>query len=102
MENVNRQQWPVFAWTCVIIALLLLLKAWALKPLYIDATVRQRTMTLIEGTAARKGWLLSGVELQQVRWGSARFVYRSHVRGDDTIECYKLNLYNGALTPCAK
>ena len=81
-------------------ALALLVRAWAMHPLYIHGKTRHRVQTVIEGTAAREGWLLSDMSLQLVAGSVVHVLHHAHIRGEDQIRCYYLNIYNGSLRPC--
>jgi capsular polysaccharide biosynthesis protein len=100
MENLNKNQWLIFWITVVVIACVLMLRLWALKPLYTNPEMRNRVQTLIQATANREGWLLSGITIHQIQSDTVQLMYRSYVRGEDQISCHTLSLTTGLLSLC--
>jgi len=96
----DRRSWQIYTAVCIITVLVLFFRAWAIGPLYFDAALRERVKTTVEGTAAREGWILSDVSLRRIGSNFAEIEYRPHVRGADERYCYRLNTYNGYLSPC--
>lgn len=97
----DRRSWQACIAVCIVVALTLLFRAWAIHPLFFDAELRDRVKTTIEGTAAREGWILSDVSLRLVGNNFVEIIYRPHVRGADEEYCHRLNTYNGFLSSCA-
>ena len=97
----ERRSWQITAAVCGTLALVLFFRAWAIAPLFFDASLRDRVRTTVEGTAAREGWLLSDLSLRRVGNGFAEIMYRPHVRGVDERYCFIINTYDASLSPCA-
>ena len=100
MHMTFTYQWILFWVTCCIIAIVLCVRLWVLLPLYTDSDVRHRTQALIQATALREGWLLSGVSIKHVSDESVQLEYRSYHRGRDTVQCYTISQRTGALGSC--
>lgn len=100
MENLNRKQWQIFEITCVVVLFVLVVRAWPLRPLYMDSELRSRVSVLVQATAKREGWLLSGVSIDRVSDKAVRLRYRSYLRGEDPVRCHDLHLESGTLHPC--
>ena len=100
MENLKHKQWHVYGVTVVVIAFVLLVRLLALMPLYTDPAQRSRVQTLIQATANREGWLLSGVSIDRIKGDTVRLIYRSYIRGVDPQTCHNLSLTTGNLTTC--
>jgi len=99
---LNKYQWHCFWIGCAVIAITLCVQLWRLSPLYRNHDVRNRTRVLIQATAAREGWLLSGLSITDVSEEHLRLAYRSHMRGTDTVTCYTLSITSGALSGCSE
>lgn len=97
---MQKYQWHIFWVVCGVVGFVLSVQLWRLSPLYLDASLRSRTQELIQATATREGWLLSGLVIKHVTQNSVQLQYRSYVRGEDTIDCYMLSLDSGTLSPC--
>jgi len=78
----------------------LCVQLYALSPLYADSALRSRTQVLLQATAAREGWLLSGVSIQSITDDTIRVMYRSYNRGNDSSECFVIDQKSGSLTLC--
>jgi|GEM_PF-964522 hypothetical protein len=100
MENLKHKQWHIFWITTLVVAFAILLRLWILLPLYTDLTMRNRTQALIQATAKREGWLLSGLRIERIEGDSIRLLYRSYIRGEDPQSCHNLHTSTGKLTPC--
>lgn len=104
MENyptqVRRWLWPLFWLLCVVIAVVLLPRAWALRSLYLDRELRGHVRGTIEAVAREQGWLLSDMELRSVSDDRIRIVHRQHVRGADPKECVDALFASPELLPC--
>jgi dolichol-phosphate mannosyltransferase len=70
----------LFAIVTIVVALVLLPRALALRLLYTDASLRARAQSTLENVALHEGWLLSDIELLSVSSGSLSIVHRDHVR----------------------
>lgn len=82
------------------IAFALSIRLWALMPLYTDAALRSRTQVILQATAEREGWLLSGVSIQKVSHDRIEIQYRSYYKGEDIITCYVIDPHTAILTLC--
>jgi len=100
MENVNKHQWLIFWITTVVVAFAIFVRLWVLAPLYTNPDLRSRTQTLIQATAKREGWRLSGVSIDRITGSNVRLLYRSYIRGTDPQSCHNLSLTTGTLTAC--
>ena len=101
MEDVNKKQWQIFEISCAVVAFVLLVKLLPLIPLYMNPDLRTHVGVLVQATAKREGWLLSGLSIRNVSEDSVELLYRSHVRGTDPVQCHSLGLKTGKLFPCA-
>lgn len=97
---LKQYQWHIFWLTCGTIAVVLFVRLWPLLPLYTDPALRSRTQSLIQATALREGWLLSGVSIRHISDESVRVEYRSYHRGNDTVQCHTISQRTGALGLC--
>lgn len=79
---------------------MLFVRLWSLLPLYTDADLRSRTQALVQATAVREGWLLSGISIQEVHYDTVTVQYRSYVRGHDRTTCHSISQYTAKLSPC--
>ena len=100
MERLNRYQWHIFWVTQGVIGVVLCVQLFSLVPLYTDSAIRSRTQVLLKATAAREGWLLSGVSIERITDDTIWVVYRSYNRGDDTEECFVIDQKSGSLGLC--
>lgn len=97
---LQRLQWIIFWLVCAAIAFVLAVRVWTLVPLYTNPTLRSRIQNLIQATALREGWLLSGVSIDRIDNKSVRLLYRSYLRGEDPISCHNLSISTGYLSVC--
>jgi hypothetical protein len=97
---MQKYQWILFWLVCGAIAVVLSFRLLMLMPLYTDSALRSRTQVLLKATAAREGWLLSGVSIERITDENIRVVYRSYNRGRDTEECFVIDQKSGSLGLC--
>jgi len=97
---LKKYEWFLFWLTCFTIAIVLCVRLWTLVPLYTDSALRSRTQALIQATAQREGWLLSGVSIQHISDESVQVHYRAYHRGRDDVQCYTISQRTGALGSC--
>jgi len=98
---IIRIQRPLF-WIVIILSFVfLLMRAWALSPLYTDASVRATVQQTLERVSTEQGWLISDISLRAVNTTEMRIVRRFHHRGADETECVIVRYENLRLTPCA-
>lgn len=97
---LQRYQWIIFWLVCAAIAFVLAVRIWVLMPLYTDPALRSRTQTLIQATAKREGWLLSGVSISAIDTEKIQLRYQSYLRGEDPISCYNISFSTGLLSTC--
>ena len=96
---MKKHQWLVFRFTLLTVGIVLASHMSALLPVYTFANVRTKILTLVTATAQREGWLLSGLQIQDITGGTKIF-YRSYLRGDDPLECHTIDYATGQLGPC--
>ncbi len=69
-------------------------------PLYTDLVLQKQVQEILQATAKREGWLLSGMSIRQVSPDAVDIFYRSYFRGSDTVECYSISYRTGSLATC--
>lgn len=85
----------------LILAAVFAVRAWPLRALYLDVSMRDAVAAQIRDVSAAKGWLASGVRIVSIAPdGTLRLEYRRHVRGADPRECWILPS-TGEPVPCA-
>lgn len=90
----------VFVVVMVLLTIVFMRRAWALRLLYLDASVRTAVQAQVRDIAAARGWLISDLTLDLVLPdGSLRLTRRIHGRGVDPEECWFLPS-TGELIPC--
>ncbi|MFA6039797.1 MAG: hypothetical protein WCV62_02240 [Candidatus Peribacteraceae bacterium] len=77
-------------------------RAWAIAPLYLDATLRHRTELALTQLTSRQGWLLSDLQIKEVAPSHVRLVYREHRRNPRSSACLILSLSTFETRPCEK
>jgi len=101
LRNVGITGSHLFAAVVLVLAVAFLLRAWALRPLYLDASMRDAVTAQVRAVADARGWFLSDVRIDHVAPdGSLRLTHRMHGRGEDPEECWLLPS-TGELVPCA-
>jgi hypothetical protein len=70
----------LFVIAILISVLLWLPRAWALRAMYVDATLRSQVRTALTTVASREGWLLSDIELLSVSHGALAIRHHDHLR----------------------
>ncbi|MBI2117271.1 polyprenol monophosphomannose synthase [Candidatus Peregrinibacteria bacterium] len=89
---------------CVLVLLTVFLpllpRAWSLRLLYLDRAVRLEVQSSLLRFREERGWLLSDVELREVRRDGFRFLHRQHLRGEDPVECFTYTFADRALHHC--
>jgi hypothetical protein len=90
-----------FSLCCAIIFILLLLQAWPLRLLYLDAMVRGNVQRTLDTVADANGWFVSDLEVQRVASDRMRFLHHEHRRGTDPLDCYDIRFDHPVLAPCA-
>lgn len=90
-----------FAFLTLVLAAVFIVRAWPLRALYLDASMRSAVAAQVRDLAAAKGWLASDVRILSIAPdGTLRLDYRRHVRGVDPRECWSLPS-TGEPVPCA-
>lgn len=90
-----------FAFLVLALAISFIVRAWPLRALYLDASMRSAVAAQVRDVSAAKGWLASDVRIVSIAPdGSLRLEYRRHVRGADPRECWILPS-TGEPVPCA-
>lgn len=91
------------AFVCLAIVLVVAfaVRAWPLRALYLDASMRDAVAAQVRDVSAAKGWFASDVRIVSIAPdGTLRLEYRRHVRGIDPRECWILPS-TGEPVPCA-
>lgn len=96
-----RIQRPLFWLVALAAGVWLLLRVWALAPLYLDASVRTNAQQALEHLGTEHGWLLSDLSVRSVDSTGMRVVRRFHHRGRDETDCFIVWFEDARLTPCA-
>ena len=90
-----------FSLLVIVLAVAFAVRAWPLRALYLDASMRGAVAVQVHDLAAAKGWLASDVRIVSIAPdGTLRLDYRRHVRGADPRECWILPS-TGEPVPCA-
>lgn len=97
---LRRIQWLLFWGITVVAAGVLLMRAWALAPLYLDDAVRTRVQQTLERVSEEHGWLLSDLSVRSVNTTDMKIIRRFHHRGKDELDCFMVHFENARLTPC--
>lgn len=81
----------LFLLAVFVLGVVFAVRAWSLRPLFLDASLREGVQRQIRDVAQSKGWLVSDVRIDAVgRDGTMRITHRRHGRGDDPQECWIL------------
>ncbi len=100
LRNIGITGSRVFTLVAIVLAVAFARRAWALRPLYLDSSVRSAVQVQMRDVSHARGWLLSDVSIDAVLPdGSLRLTHRMHGRGVDPEECWFLPS-TGELTPC--
>lgn len=100
LRNVGVTGSHLFTAVVILLAALFALRAWSLRPLYADASMRDAVAAQVRAVADARGWFLSDVRIDAVGIdGSLRLTHRVHGRGPDPEECWLLPS-TGELVPC--
>ena len=93
-------QAPIF-W---VIALVLLFtfgwRAWHLRLLYSDATVRHSAEVALKTVTDKQGWLMSDVIIQNVQTDRVEILHQVHKRGVDPAHCFQIFYVAPNPSPC--
>ena len=100
-QILSRWQRILFIIIAVIIAVVLLPRAWRLRLLYTDAHVRALAQSTLQQTADVEGWLLSDMNVQEVTADHVEISHRAIYRGTDTTECLDLPFETTTPVPCS-
>ena len=93
--------WTSF-WACLgLIAVILLIRVWNLRLLYLDANIREQTKITLETIAEQENWLLSDMSLRVVTPRAIVIYHRQHMRGKDPVSCYAIPFSTPTLIPCS-
>jgi glycosyltransferase involved in cell wall biosynthesis len=95
-----RRQRAIFMLVAAIILIVLLPRAWRVRLLYLDSSIRTLTQTTLQQTADANGWLLSDMNVQEVTRDHVRILRREIVRGTDRTECLDLQYGSAIPVPC--
>ncbi len=89
----------------IVVFLMLLIfvpRAWRLRLLYLDSTVRASVQRTLQTVADREGWLLSGTLVEEVSRDHMRITHQDVHRGFSPVDCFDVSFADSSLTPCAK
>lgn len=91
----------VFAAVVVVLAVFFASRAWPLRLLYAQHSVRTLADGALHNVAGLQGWPMSDIELRSITPSSMRIIHREHGRGADRTECFDVNLIDYTFEPCA-
>jgi glycosyltransferase involved in cell wall biosynthesis len=90
-----------FAFLAIVLAVSFIVRAWPLRALYLDPSMRDAVAAQVRDLSAARGWLASDVRILSIAGdGSLRLEHRPHVRGVDPRACWILPS-TGEPVPCA-
>jgi dolichol-phosphate mannosyltransferase len=90
-----------FVCLAIVLAVAFAVRAWPLRALYLDVSMRDAVAAQVRDLSAAKGWFVSDVRIVSIAPdGTLRLEYRRHVRGIDPRECWILPS-TGEPVPCA-
>ncbi len=101
-EFLWQAQWVVLFLVFFIMFVALLPRAWALRLLVLNPSVRLDTQAALRQITEQEGWLLSDIDLTHASETSIRFFHHEHRRGEDPSQCYILRFEPLILIPCAE
>jgi glycosyltransferase involved in cell wall biosynthesis len=93
--------WGIFWAVCLALLLVLVIRIWPIRYLYLSSAVRSQTQAVLRQVSAEQGWLLSDIAVIQVRPGHLRVQYRPHIRGVDPTRCVQFALPPADPAPCS-
>lgn len=89
-----------FAATVAVLAVAFSVRAWPLRALYLDSSLRAAVSSQVRDLAAAKGWPVSDLSVDSIAAdGTLRLTHRVHGRGVDPEECIVLPSV-GEPVPC--
>lgn len=101
MRTNHRLPALLFAFLLCAAAAPPVLRAWNIRLLYLDASVRDEAEVGLRQISTLKGWLLSDVELTEVSREGMAFLHREHRRTPAPPACFTLTFATSELHPCA-
>lgn len=90
-----------FALFLALIAAPLVVRIAAIRPLFLDASVRDKAQVAIVQVAAQRGWFVSDLSIRRVDDTALTLVRREHQRRGAPSECIVVKLSTFELFPCA-
>ncbi len=99
---LKKWQWWIFVATLLLALMLLAPRAWRLRLLYLDPSIRANVEETLRHTADSQGWLLSSMIVDDVNAKEVRILHREIERGTDTLECFHLFYHSDTVLPCAE
>ena len=90
----------LFLALCLLIGAVLSARVWSLRLLYSDADVRAATERTVREVAARKGWLISDMEVKEISRERVVVGHRAHSRFRDPARCFVLSQTAFTVSPC--
>lgn len=100
-ERWARAAWIVFLILCIGLGLFFGYRAWKLRLLVLDPTLRERTKTALQSLSETEGWLLSDLSLREVRPGSLTLLQKPHARFRTPSRCIRVGLEYFNWSPCS-
>ncbi len=97
---IVRFQNIIFSLVCMTMALMLVLPALSMLPLYVDVGTRTIVQRALLSVEQQKGWLISDISLYSIGTESFIFTYRHHHRGPDEEVCYEWFFGRPGPIPC--
>lgn len=90
-----RLSWVIFV-LCLLLGFVFLWRAWNLKLLALDSSVRQQTREAMQSLKKQEGWLASDLSLRRVDRDRIELLYHPHERFLTPSKCIrvKLNYFN--------
>ncbi len=75
-------------------------RAWRIRPLYLDASVRDKANVALQQVSTSQGWNLSDMEIREVTTDGLAFLHREHRRNPDPPACFAFTFATSELHPC--
>ncbi len=90
----------LFTLATILSAAIIIPRAFALRLLYTDASVRQSVQSALEKVSVKQGWLLSDIAITAVHANDIAIIHRDHVRTGASLRHCTITLPASELT-CA-
>lgn len=100
MHSYSKQYWALFWILSLIIVVVLGVRVWHIRLLYLDATIRTHTSRVLRDVAEEEGWLVSDITIINVKTDTLRIEHRLHQRGISQPECFLISFDTSTLQSC--